>query len=559
MKTTIWKNDGTRGTTRWDRTYLFAGEGTTITDNCIVIDHGLWERMKQVPFYVRILDTQHSLTYIDIANGDGVPFKFLTFGADFEIMPDTQNHYRVLVDYANSAFASDLDEKNLLIWGEEFAVDELYFYDDVPYVTGGISLAQITEQWVSFYGDYIAKVLEDAGGITTGEEYYAHCGYSNILVGVAIEATEDNTDNSIRIIALSLMCGGDEMKIWETVIMQPFSHLNWNAAVNYFLRWEQGGYHIDEHTSKFFVDMGIKAFCETNSETHALQIANIWLSFNGYPGGFYPSVGYIGKFFYSPIPNFVFQSVFCRENEQMCSVAREDIFTNYNATYTVPDGYEIYDAYSDCIPQQYERSVDFAINWNGMGSNHSTLVAIRPIPEPPTPEPEDETCEMDFSAHTYEIIFDLFEKCEKYGFVLTDVKISNTLANGAVKYYRFNGYEDAFEYFNDNVRCRKINSDAGVWAVCSCIATRNLEYLPIISFKVTDILGDVKMKSNLPKKSKGRSVVEYDWSSENSKYTLAKLFIKYAKVVQQCNRAFQAGVYGNIDYIDNYWNGSINN
>lgn len=559
MKTTIWKNDGSYGETHWDTTYRFAGEGTTITDDCIVIPHELWERMKQEPFYVGVLDNEHRLYRIDIANGWWSPYQQLEFGADFNIMPDSQNNYRVLVDYVDSEFARDLDEKNLLIAGEAFVVSELYFYDNEPYVTGGISLAQITEQWVSFHEDYIDEVLREAG-VDNGWEYYAHCGYLNSLAELVAAVTNDNSNNKARLVALSLMCGGNEMKIWETVIMQPFSTRNWQFAVECFKKYLDSGGRITEQTGKFFWDAGITAFYAMGMTSMAFQFANDWLISQGYASG-YPDESYIGNFFYSPIPNFVFQSVFCRENEQMSNNVREVSFTKYEETYTVPDGYEIYDAELDCIPQQYERSVDFAINWNGMGSNHSTFVVIRPIPEPPTPEPEpeDETCEMDFSAHTYEIIFDLFEKCEKYGFVLTDVKITNTMANGAVKYYRFNGYEDAFEYFNDNVRCRKINGDVGVWAVCSCIATRNLEYLPTISFKVTDILGDVKMKSNLPKKSKGRSVVEYDWSSENSKYTLAKLFIKYAKVVEQCNRAFQVGIYGNIDYINNYWNGSINN
>ena len=129
-RTVIWENDGTHSEPYWDGTYDFCLEGTDYNGECIAaFSPEVWKKMKSNKFYVRI------------AAGEYFIFRVTTGWWDYDLYGDLYRDservinngdgtYTIVVNYTNNkSFASEIDEKHLLLTGEGFTPLEIYYYN----------------------------------------------------------------------------------------------------------------------------------------------------------------------------------------------------------------------------------------------------------------------------------------------------------------------------------------------------------------------------------------------------------------------------------------------
>ena len=133
VETVIWENDGSAGEASWNGVYRFAVEGHETGEEIASIPVDIWEKMKTTTFYATLTGAN--------------PQVRITTGWWTDPLPDIQPGNELLVDngdgtwtltvdLSGAAFLGLLDDQHLLFTGSGFAIQKLYFSEDI-WVDGG--------------------------------------------------------------------------------------------------------------------------------------------------------------------------------------------------------------------------------------------------------------------------------------------------------------------------------------------------------------------------------------------------------------------------------------
>ncbi len=153
VKTTVWKNDGSLGEINWSGEYRFAPESNSTGEECYTVPQDIWERLKTETFYVTIKGANPQ---IRVTSGW---WSTTWTGADIqpgnELLEDLGDGvYKLTVNLAGDPLLDVLDAQHLLFTGGGYAVDEIFFEEEV---------------WVDGPGDQEVKVPVWTNGGQLGE------------------------------------------------------------------------------------------------------------------------------------------------------------------------------------------------------------------------------------------------------------------------------------------------------------------------------------------------------------------------------------------------------
>ena len=153
VKTTVWKNDGSLGEINWSGEYRFAPESNSTGEECYTVPMDVWERLKTETFYVTIKGANPQ---IRVTSGW---WSTTWTGADIqpgnELLEDLGDGvYKLTVNLAGDPLLDVLDAQHLLFTGGGYAVDEIFFEEEV---------------WVDGPGDQEVKVPVWTNGGQLGE------------------------------------------------------------------------------------------------------------------------------------------------------------------------------------------------------------------------------------------------------------------------------------------------------------------------------------------------------------------------------------------------------
>ena len=153
VKTTVWKNDGSLGEINWSGEYRFAPESNSTGEECYTVPMDVWERLKTETFYVTIKGANPQ---IRVTSGW---WSTTWTGADIqpgnELLEDLGDGvYKLTVNLAGDPLLDVLDAQHLLFTGGGYAVDEIFFEEEV---------------WVDGPGDQEVKVPVWTHGGQLGE------------------------------------------------------------------------------------------------------------------------------------------------------------------------------------------------------------------------------------------------------------------------------------------------------------------------------------------------------------------------------------------------------
>ena len=131
VKTTVWKNDGSLGTTNWDMHYRFGLNGTDVGNECAATFSGdLWSKLKTQPFYVTFKSTESYL--IRITSGWWSTEGELEFAPGNALVTDNGNGtYTLKVNLTGSKLLNVMDSQHMLFTGSGYTLEEIYLAEDV--------------------------------------------------------------------------------------------------------------------------------------------------------------------------------------------------------------------------------------------------------------------------------------------------------------------------------------------------------------------------------------------------------------------------------------------
>ena len=164
---------------------------------------------------------------------------------------------------------------------------------------------------------------------------------------------------------------------------------------------------------------------------------------------------------------------------------------------------------------------------------------------------------MDFSAYTYKVALSALERCGKYGFEVSDIRLSFVSSNGNTHYYRFRDYASALEHYQSSV----VNvQSGGMWSLCDFTVTRILEFLPRISFAVRNVCGSATIRTIFGANAKNtKGISNFGLSGRGSDEAsriggaLLNIAYAYARTNDENEDILKRGVYGDVEYADSYW------
>ncbi len=160
VKTSIWKNDGSIGATSWGSEYRFSSENAKTGEECYAFPMDVWEKLKTEPFKVTIKGASPQIRVTDgwwTATWTGEDI----FPGNERLEDNGDGTYALTVDLTGDPLVNLIDVQHLLFTGSGYAVDEIYFEEEV---------------WVDGPGDVEVKVpvWENKGTIgatSWGSEY----------------------------------------------------------------------------------------------------------------------------------------------------------------------------------------------------------------------------------------------------------------------------------------------------------------------------------------------------------------------------------------------------
>lgn len=160
---------------------------------------------------------------------------------------------------------------------------------------------------------------------------------------------------------------------------------------------------------------------------------------------------------------------------------------------------------------------------------------------------------MNFSAHTYGAVLSLGDRLARYGFVMTDIRLSYMRADGATQFRSFSDRASMDEYFTDTVSVGEFTPEnEGVWSLCDCVLTRNVPFLPKVSYRVTDACGKNRTIRKRSIVASARILVD-DYDADRSVGAVRIALDWYADVVASANAVLGSGIYGDLCFGEDYW------
>ena len=132
VKTVIWKNDGSHGGISWSGEYRYGLEGHDGNNECVAtFPADVWEKLKTQPFKVlikgenpqiRVTSGWWSTTW----TGDDI------FPGNERLEDNGDGTFILTVDLAGDPLLDVLDDQHLLLTGDRYTVQEIYFIDIIP-------------------------------------------------------------------------------------------------------------------------------------------------------------------------------------------------------------------------------------------------------------------------------------------------------------------------------------------------------------------------------------------------------------------------------------------
>ena len=136
VKTVIWKNDGSHGGISWSGEYRYGLEGHDGNNECVAtFPADVWEKLKTQPFKVllkgenpqiRVTSGWWSTTW----TGDDI------FPGNERLEDNGDGTFILTVDLAGDPLVDVLDDQHLLLTGDRYTVEEIYFEEEI-WVDGG--------------------------------------------------------------------------------------------------------------------------------------------------------------------------------------------------------------------------------------------------------------------------------------------------------------------------------------------------------------------------------------------------------------------------------------
>jgi hypothetical protein len=136
VKTVIWKNDGSHGGISWSGEYRYGLDGHDGNNECVAtFPADVWEKLKTQPFKVllkgenpqiRVTSGWWSTTW----TGDDI------FPGNERLEDNGDGTFILTVDLAGDPLLDVLDDQHLLLTGDRYTVEEIYFEEEI-WVDGG--------------------------------------------------------------------------------------------------------------------------------------------------------------------------------------------------------------------------------------------------------------------------------------------------------------------------------------------------------------------------------------------------------------------------------------
>jgi len=174
IRTSVWKNDGSMGEISWSSDYRFAPESNPTGEECYVVPQDLWDQMKSNVFYVKISGTSPQIRvttgwWSATWTGEDI------FPGNERLTDNGDGTMKLTVNFGNDAFVEALDAQHLLFTGGGYAVEEIYFEEEV-WIEGPVGPLK-TSAWqndgslgdINWSSDY--RFANES--TVTGEECYA--------------------------------------------------------------------------------------------------------------------------------------------------------------------------------------------------------------------------------------------------------------------------------------------------------------------------------------------------------------------------------------------------
>ena len=172
VKTSVWKNDGSKGAVSWSGDYRFAVDGRGTGEEIYCFPQDVWDKLKTTDFCLLLAgeDPQVRVT-TGWWNGSWCDKDFQP-GNDVRLVDNGDGTWILNINLSDASFLELMDEQHLLFTGDRYTPLEIYFQEEI-WVDGGDTPKEEvfwendgSKGAVSWSGDY--RFAVDGRG--TGEE-----------------------------------------------------------------------------------------------------------------------------------------------------------------------------------------------------------------------------------------------------------------------------------------------------------------------------------------------------------------------------------------------------
>ena len=143
VKTSLWKNDGSKGAVSWSGDYRFAGEGHGTGEEIYTFPKDVWDKLKSTDFYL-LLEGEDPQVRVTTGwwTGSWCDKDFQP-GNDERLVDNGNGTWTLKVNLSDASFLDLMDEQHLLFTGDRYTPLEIFFQEEVWVAGGGDTLKEV--------------------------------------------------------------------------------------------------------------------------------------------------------------------------------------------------------------------------------------------------------------------------------------------------------------------------------------------------------------------------------------------------------------------------------